>query len=116
MTTSTSTVMAAVCAPPAHCYPQEALLEALRPLWSLSEPGWRRARQFFAAAGVKQRHLAMPSDRYPALRDFSARNEAWIAAAYPLAQAATGRALVASGWRPEDIDVLCFVSVTGLAV
>ncbi|MFE4058837.1 type III polyketide synthase [Streptomyces sp. NPDC059096] len=67
------------------------------------------------ATGVTTRHTALPLDRYGALEDFGAVNDAFIEAAVPLGAEAVGGALDAAGLSPRDVDLLIFTSVTGIA-
>src|SRR5690606_34543768 len=52
---------------------------------------------------------------YAALDTFQRRNDAWIAAATDLGEAAVRDALSRTGLSPRDLDHLIFVSVTGVA-
>jgi len=64
---------------------------------------------------VGGRHLAMPLERYEELDSFAARNDAWIAAAVELGKTALEQALQRADLRPQDLDHLYFVTVTGLS-
>ncbi|UQA96972.1 type III polyketide synthase [Streptomyces halobius] len=66
-------------------------------------------------AEVTSRHTALPLDRYAALHDFGAVNDAFIAEAVRLGTEVVGAALDAAGLSPRDVDLLMFTSVTGLA-
>ena len=61
------------------------------------------------------RHLALPLERYEELDSFAARNDAWIAAAVELGKTALEQALQRADLRPQDLDHLYFVTVTGLS-
>lgn len=77
----------------------------------------RRAvlERFHAAAGVKQRHLALPLEEYPRLAGFGAANDAFISVGTDLAERAVRDALTAVGLEPGDVDLLLVTSVTGVA-
>ena len=61
------------------------------------------------------RHLALPLERYEELDSFAARNDAWIAADVELGKTALEQALQRADLRPQDLDHLYFVTVTGLS-
>ncbi|RDG39137.1 type III polyketide synthase [Streptomyces corynorhini] len=67
------------------------------------------------SARVTTRHTVLPLDRYAALDDFGAVNDAFIAAALPLGAEAVTGALDAARISPRDVDFLMFASVTGIA-
>ncbi|MBB2915275.1 alkylresorcinol/alkylpyrone synthase [Streptosporangium becharense] len=68
-----------------------------------------------SSAKVGSRHLALPLDQYAKLDGFGAANDAFIEAAVELGAAAVGDALEAAGIAPEEVDMILFTSVTGLA-
>ncbi|MEZ0156484.1 type III polyketide synthase [Streptomyces griseorubens] len=100
---------------PPHRYPQDRLTEPLGDL--CLAPGADRAvfRRLHASAGVRTRHLALPIERYAALRDFRESNEAWLTAGLDLAEQALGTALAQAGLAPADVDLLVCASITGVA-
>ncbi|MFI9203233.1 type III polyketide synthase [Streptomyces sp. NPDC053048] len=67
------------------------------------------------SVGVRTRHLVLPLDRYPRLEGFGAANDLFIDAATELGAQAVRGALRRAGLLPEDVDVLMFTSVTGIA-
>ncbi|MET0283242.1 MAG: 3-oxoacyl-[acyl-carrier-protein] synthase III C-terminal domain-containing protein [Polyangiales bacterium] len=73
-------------------------------------------QRFFRHAGVEQRYLALPAERYAELRGFGARNDAWLEAALPLAEQVTREALADAGLAPEDVSAFFSTTITGLAV
>lgn len=66
-------------------------------------------------ARVRHRHLVMPLERYPELRGFGAANEVFVRAARELGAEAVDGALRAAGVTPEEVDLVMFTSVTGVA-
>lgn len=104
---------------PAHRHAQAEITDTLAPL--LSRPGRHRElmRRLHGAAGVDFRHLALPLSDYPELVTrpdaFDATNAAFAQIALDLAERAVKGALAAAGLQPEDVDVLLFTTVTGVA-
>ncbi|MEU4833445.1 3-oxoacyl-[acyl-carrier-protein] synthase III C-terminal domain-containing protein [Streptosporangium sp. NPDC023615] len=68
-----------------------------------------------ASARVESRHLTLPLDRYAKLDGFGAANTAFVEAAMELGVEAVSGALQDAGAAPEDVDMIIFTSVTGLA-
>lgn len=64
---------------------------------------------------VRTRHMTLPLDAYEELDGFGAANDAFITGATELGATAVRGALHAAGLRPEDVDLLIFTSVTGIA-
>jgi alkylresorcinol/alkylpyrone synthase len=100
---------------PAHYYAQEQLLSAFRAHWREHPATLRRLDQLHRSVQVEGRHLALPLEAYAALGGFRERNDAWIAAALDLGEAAIRDALARSGLGVEDLAHIVFVSVTGVA-
>jgi alkylresorcinol/alkylpyrone synthase len=101
---------------PDHRYPQAEVTAAFAAV--LGAHGVDRAllERIHANAGVSHRHLALPLDRYAALRDFGEANDAFIAAAVELGAAAVVDALKDADLTPQDVDLVVSTTVTGLAV
>ena len=105
---------------PEHTYPQEEVTEAF--LDVILRPELRRdlepevVRRIHRNAGVEQRHLVLPLDRYGSLADFGEANDAFISHGTELGARAVGDALKAVGLTPEDVDVIFAATVTGIAV
>jgi alkylresorcinol/alkylpyrone synthase len=100
---------------PPHYVDQETLLAAFRAQWAEKHFNLDRLEQLHRAVRVGGRHLALPIEQYLQLDSFAKRNDAWIAAAVDLGEAALQEALLRADLRPADVDHLYFVTVTGLA-
>lgn len=68
-----------------------------------------------ASAGVDSRHMALPLDDYAKIDGFGAANDVFIEVACELGADAVRGALRRAGLGPEDVDLLLFTSVTGIA-
>jgi len=100
---------------PAHAYDQETLLAALQRHWGDRVHNPARLEQLHRNALVRERHLALPLEAYPALDSFGAANDAWIRCAVDLGEQALRDALDRAAVRPDEVRHLYFVSVTGIA-
>ncbi|WP_405620974.1 type III polyketide synthase [Streptomyces sp. NBC_01511] len=68
-----------------------------------------------ASARVRSRHMALPLDDYVKIDGFGAANDVFIEVAGDLGADAVRGALRTAGLRPQDVDLLLFTSVTGVA-
>ncbi|MEU8522966.1 3-oxoacyl-[acyl-carrier-protein] synthase III C-terminal domain-containing protein [Streptomyces sp. NBC_01216] len=66
-------------------------------------------------AGVRTRHTVLPLEGYGGLHGFGAANDVYIREAVELGAQAVRGALRAARLRPEEVDLLLFASVTGVA-
>lgn len=109
-------IAAVASALPEHAYDQATLTRYLKEtVWPDRPELLRRLDGLYANLRIDRRHLALPIERYAALRTFTDFNDAWIGAATGLAQTALARALERSGLGVHDVDAVIFTTVTGLA-
>lgn len=67
------------------------------------------------SARVDFRHLALPLESYPKLSGFGEVNDVFIDTAVRLGAEAVGGALAEAGVSAQEVDLLMFTSVTGIA-
>jgi alkylresorcinol/alkylpyrone synthase len=101
---------------PEHRYAQGEVTAAFASVLGAHGVDRLLLERIHANAGVSHRHLALPLDRYAALRDFGEANDEFIAAAVALGAEAVVDALKAVGLTPTDVDLIVSTTVTGLAV
>ncbi len=111
-----STVAAVHGVLPRHRYSQAEVTDTFARVLGVHDVDDRLLRRLHANSGVSHRHLALPLERYEALRDFGEANDEFIRAAVPLGVEALNAALERAELRPEDVDVIASATVTGLAV
>ena len=100
---------------PPHYASQDAISAAFREQWGSAHYNLDRLEELHRAVQVRGRHLARPLADYAGLDTFARRNDAWIAAALELGEAAVRDALDRAGVGPRDVDHLFFVTTTGIA-
>jgi alkylresorcinol/alkylpyrone synthase len=100
---------------PPHYYDQETLLAALRERWTDRYYNLDRLERLHKNVLVGGRHLALPIEEYANLTTWGKANDAWIRVAQEVGGAAVLDALAKAGLSPADVDVLIFVTVTGVA-
>ncbi|GAA1579762.1 3-oxoacyl-[acyl-carrier-protein] synthase III C-terminal domain-containing protein [Kribbella hippodromi] len=100
---------------PPYRYSQAELTEAVASICLPDGNGTALLRRLHANAGVSFRHLALPLERYAVLKDFGEANDAWINAAVDLGAEAVEGALKDAGLALDEVDVLMFTTVTGVA-
>lgn len=100
---------------PDFCYPQQVLTEALKRHWGprLERPGL--LERVHARAGVEQRYISFPIDRYAQFNSWGESNRAWLEIAGELGRKAIAAALERAGLALRDIDALFAISITGVA-
>jgi alkylresorcinol/alkylpyrone synthase len=101
---------------PDHYYDQEALLAALREEWADRLFNLDRLEQLHRNVLVGGRHLALAMEDYRDLEGWGQANDAWIEIAVEVGGRAVLAALEQAGVGPQDVDILVFTSVTGVAV
>lgn len=100
---------------PAHAYSQATVTEHIGPLLS-ADPARRGAiGRLNAASGVATRHLALPIEQYAGLTSFGQANDLFISVGLDLAEEAVRQALKSASLAPDDVDLIMFTSITGIA-
>ncbi len=112
---ATLPIVSVAAAFPEQYYPQAQTLALLDQQWKGAPHARARVASFHENAGVEGRHLALPIERYPELRDFSERNREYIRCAVELGERALGAALREAELPAAELGHLFFVSVTGMA-
>lgn len=101
---------------PRHYYDQEALLTALRRVWSKRIFNQDRLESLHRNVLVGGRHLALPLEEYETrITSWGAANDAWIEVAQEIGAEAVRDAIDKAGLSLDEIGCLIFVSVTGVA-
>lgn len=100
---------------PRHRYEQDVLIEAFQRLWGAEHHNRERVATLHRAVGVGARSLALPLAAYEKLRGLGDANAAFVEAATELGAQAVAAALRDAGLGPSDVDLLAFVTVTGVA-
>ena len=113
--TTHGTIAAVGRALPEHRHEQGVLTRSLLAMLDVTPAQRKRLETLHERVGVRHRHLALPIEEYPKLDTFGKANDAWIRCAVDLGERAIGDALARAGLRPEDVDALFVVSVTGVA-
>jgi alkylresorcinol/alkylpyrone synthase len=98
-----------------HRYEQAELTEAFAALCTDSPREAALLRRFHSSARVNTRYLALPVEQTCALDGFGAKNDAFIAEGTRLGAAALAAALEEAGIRPDEVDLIIFTTVTGIA-
>ena len=100
---------------PPHYYTQEQLSGELKKYWGSKLQIPEVLDRLYANEGVEGRYLALPTEAYYDLTSWGKANDAWIACAQEVGQAAICRALATAGLSHRDVNALFVVSVTGIA-
>ncbi|MBC3764039.1 type III polyketide synthase [Quadrisphaera oryzae] len=104
---------------PERSYPQERITEALVDL--VCPPGSPAAakapllRRLHRSGGVQRRHLVLPPEEYAHLDGFTGANDTWLREGAALGLRAARTALDRAGLAADDVDVVLFTTVTGVA-
>jgi len=99
---------------PPHYYDQETLIEAFCEHWG-GVPAIGRLAGLHRNVMVGGRYLALPKERYTALRTWGEANSLWVEAALDVGERAVRGALEAAGLGPGDVSALFFATITGVA-
>jgi alkylresorcinol/alkylpyrone synthase len=100
---------------PPHYADQETLIATFRTHWAKEHFNLERLEELHRAVQVGGRHLAVPLEDYPGLKDLQSRNDAWVRVSTEVGERAVRQALQRAGLAPSDVDHLFFVTVTGIA-
>jgi alkylresorcinol/alkylpyrone synthase len=100
---------------PPNFYDQETLLAAFRSHWASRHYNLERLEALHRNVMVGGRHLALPLEQYAGLSGFGAANDAWVRVGLDVGEAAVRHALHAAGLGPAEVDIVIFVSTTGIA-
>lgn len=100
---------------PGNYYDQDNLLEAFRRHWSDRLFNLDRLEALHKNVLVGGRHLALPMEDYEKLETWGQSNDAWIRVAQEVGGNAVMAGLEKAGLEPVDVDILVFVTVTGVA-
>ena len=101
---------------PEHRYTQSDVTEVFSEVLAPHKPNLPLLQRVHGNAGVDFRHLALPLERYPELKDFGASNDEFIRVAVDLGAQAVEEALAAAGLTVRDVDLVVSATITGLAV
>jgi alkylresorcinol/alkylpyrone synthase len=101
---------------PEYYYDQEELIAALRAFWAEGHTNLGRLERIQRNTRVRGRYLTLPLERYGGLSGFGESNQIWTENAVMLGERAIQDLLLQSGLRAEDVSLLAFTTVTGLAV
>ena len=109
------TIVATSVVHPERHYRQDEIAQALAQAMGLDEREGRVLRQMHAQCGVQTRNLVMDLSRYGRLSGFTEANDLWMSEGGVLLERAAKEALSAANISAEEVDVLYFVSVTGIS-
>lgn len=100
---------------PQYRYPQQVITDSLSAMVIPEGGSDAVLRRLHTATRVRQRHLALPLERYATLEGFGAANDAFLTVGADLAAEAITTALGRCGLRAPDVDLVFSTSVTGIA-
>jgi alkylresorcinol/alkylpyrone synthase len=100
---------------PENLYPQKSITDALRAHWGDRLASHELLERVHSRAGVRQRYLAFPIERYAQFASWGETNRAWMEVAERLGANAINTALARAGLEANDIQALFVVSTTGIA-
>ncbi|MFJ2032588.1 type III polyketide synthase [Streptosporangium sp. NPDC087985] len=100
---------------PPNRHAQAEITDAFARMCLPEDADRRLLERLHTGAQVEYRHLALPLDQYAKLDGFGMANNAFVGSAVDLGAEAVGGALEAAGFAPQDVDMILFTSVTGIA-
>ena len=100
---------------PPHWYDQRTLTESLISILDADERLAERLRALHANTGIDGRYTSLPLEQYAELRDFTQANAHWLETALALGEASCKQALERAGIAANEVDMIVFSTVTGLA-
>jgi alkylresorcinol/alkylpyrone synthase len=100
---------------PPHRYRQDELTDLVAQMCLPAGASRAVLDRIHGNVKVDTRHLALPLAQYAQLDGFSSTNDTFIEAGLDLAEQAVSDALAAAGIRPDQVDLIISVSVTGIA-
>ncbi|GAA4220495.1 alkylresorcinol/alkylpyrone synthase [Streptosporangium album] len=100
---------------PPNRHSQAEITDAFARVCLPEDASRRLLDRLHVSARVEHRHLALPLDQYAKLDGFGMANDVFIGSAVELGAEAVGGALEAAGFAPQDVDMILFTSVTGIA-
>ncbi|MFQ5670070.1 MAG: type III polyketide synthase [Acidobacteriota bacterium] len=100
---------------PPHYYDQDTLMKAIRVLVVDHDRSLARLEKLHRHLLVGGRHLALPLEDYARLATWGDANDAWIRVSAEIGEASLRQALDRAGLGTDDLDLLIFISVTGVA-
>lgn len=108
-------IASAASAFPKHYYSQKVLLERLQDYWGDQLRNPQLLARLHRNVTVEGRYLAIPAERYPAIKTWGEANDIWIEVAQELGERALCLALHNAGLKPSHLGALLFTTVTGIA-
>jgi alkylresorcinol/alkylpyrone synthase len=102
---------------PEYQYTQDLIVRALSEKWAPGDGNQKRKIEKIAnSTTVATRNLALPIEAYLTGMGFTEQSKKFKTQALLLAVQATQKALNEAGLSPEDVDMIAFTTVTGIAV
>jgi len=111
----TATLGSLVTVVPPHRIPQAVAKERAREVFASRMPFFDQLEQVFDNAAIKARYSCLPVEWFLGPADFEEKTRLYQEHATALAFDAATLALDQAGFGPEEIDVLVFVSSTGIS-